>query len=411
MKRLIRPEYQEFAHNMAISPASLPTSGNDIRIITVGKDFGELLYKDFRDAGNQIEMELFLFGDDSDGREARDILFSKVKEGVEVKYTHDAFGNFFDSIFDGRPVFKGFYDQMAAGGINVRYFSTLLAFHRSFSTPAQRQHRKIIVMDEKVAYTGGMNITEGSISGWNDCMLRVTGPAVQSLRDIWTLNWNYVGGLFGKKVRVGLEPSAESPVPEGKILQVVPDGPDISAHMAEDAMVWVLENARDYVWFQTPYFIPSGTLLKALKKAAERGLDVRVIIPLVGDLPTFEPVIRSYFKTCLDSGVKVYQRNPPFVHSKTFVCDDYLYCVGSTNLDKLSLKRNYEVNVYIYDEASALEGKETFQEALADSELVTPELFETWDGKEKFNQKFLRATRTRTIRRTLRSSATKVSVK
>lgn len=384
---LIRSEYQPFAHNMAISPASIPTSGNDIRVITVGKDFGELLYKDFREAKRLIEMELFLFGNDSDGNEARDILFSKVNEGVEVRYTHDSFGNFFDSIFDGRPVFTGFYTQMSKGGINVRNFSTLLALHRSFSYPGQRQHRKIIMMDERIAYTGGMNITEGSISGWNDCMLRVTGPAVSSLRDIWTLNWNYSGG---KDIRMKLEPSGDAPSEDGKILQVVPDGPDIHAHMAEDAMLWVLDNAKEYVWFQTPYFIPNRTLLKALKRAAERGLDVRVIIPLEGDLPAFEPVMRSYFKTCVESGVKVYQRNPPFVHSKTFVCDDYLVCVGSTNLDKLSLKRNYEVNVYIYDEETAAQSKETFLEALDDSELVTPALFDTWDGKEKFNQKFLR---------------------
>lgn len=388
---LIRPDYRDFARNLSISTACLPTSGNEFRIITAGSDFGDALYRDFRDATRLIEMELFLFGDDSDGREARQLLFDKVKEGVEVRYTHDSFGNFFDSIFDGRPVFKGFYTQMVKGGINLRDFSTLLALHRTFSTPGQRQHRKIIIMDEQIAYTGGMNITEGSISGWNDCMMRITGPAVKCLRDIWSLNWNDAPGLFRKKVRVGLERSGESPSPEGKVLQVVPDGPDIKAHTAEDAMIWLLENAKDYVWFQTPYFIPTGRLLKALKAAAERGLDVRVIIPLEGDLPAVEPSMRSYYKTCLESGVKLFLRNPPFVHSKNFLCDDYLVCVGSTNLDKLSLKRNYEVNVFIYDDQTAAECKAVFQHALSDSQPVTPALFDTWSGKEKFNQVLLRA--------------------
>lgn len=388
---LIRPDYQQFARNLSISPACLPTSGNEFRVITAGKDFGESLYRDFRDASRLIEMELFLFGDDSDGREARDILFQKVKEGVVVRYTHDSFGNFFDSIFDGRPVFRGFFTQMSKGGMEVRDFSTLLALHSTFSTPGQRQHRKIIIMDEQVAYTGGMNITEGSISGWNDCMLRITGPAVKCLRDIWSLNWNNAPGLFRKKVHVGLAKSGEAPSAEGKVLQVVPDGPDIHAHTAEDAMVWVLDNAREYVWFQTPYFIPTRTLLKSLKAAAERGLDVRIIIPLEGDLPAVEPALRSYFKTCLDSGVKLYQRNPPFVHSKNFICDDYLVSIGSTNLDKLSLKRNYEVNVFIYDEQTASECKAVFQDAISDSQLVTPAIFDTWSGKEKFSQILLRA--------------------
>ena len=234
-----------------------------------------------------------------------------------------------------------------------------------------------------------MNITEGSISGWNDCMLRITGPAVSCLRSEWTRIWNPMApgnkGDVHMRVKADGEPSAE-----GKIMQVVPDGADVPAHMAEEAFIWTLDNAREYVWFQTPYFIPNRPLLKALKRAAERGVDVRVIIPLEGDLPVFEPVMRSYFKTCIESGVKLYLRNPPFVHSKTFVCDDYLVSIGSTNLDKLSLKRNFEVNVYIYDEPTALDLKAVCEDYCADSVVVTPELFETWTGSEKFNQKIQR---------------------
>ena len=386
---LIRPEYQPLASRLSISDASIPTDGNEFKVIFRGPEFGELLYKDFREAKRLIELELFLFGNDKDGYEARDILFSKVQEGVEVRYVHDSFGNFFDSIFDGRPVFTGFYNEMSKGGMNVRDFSPLYNIDRSYAEPGRRQHRKIIIIDEKVAYTGGMNITEGSISGWNDCMMRITGPAVSCLRSEWSRIWNYVAP--GKKgdVQVNLQPS-DVPLSSGKVLQVVPDGADIPAHMAEEAIVWTLENARDYVWFQTPYFIPNNAIVRALKKAAERGVDVRVIIPLEGDLPAFEPVMRSYFKTCLDSGVKLFLRNPPFVHSKTFVCDDYLVCVGSTNLDKLSLKRNYEMNVYIYDEPTAQDFKSEYLKYFDDSYLVTPQIYDTWDGKEKFKQHLLR---------------------
>ena len=385
----IRPDYQPLANLLSISDASVPTCGNSFEVITRGPDFGELLFKDFRDAKRLIEIEVFLFGDDKDGNIARDILFSKVQEGVEVRYLHDSFGNFFDSIFDGRPVLKGFFDEMSANGMNVRDYTPLYNIDRSYAKPGQRQHRKIIVVDEEVAYTGGMNITEGSISGWNDCMLRVTGPAVSCLRSEWSRLWNPIAVGQKGDVHIDLHPSPSSSE-DGKILQIVPDGADIPAHMAEEAMIWALQNAREYVWFQTPYFVPNRPLLKALKKAAERGLDVRVIIPLEGDLPAFEPLMRSYFKTCIDSGVKLYLRNPPFVHSKTFVCDDYLVSIGSTNLDKLSLKRNYELNVYIYDEPTALDLKGVCEEYCADSIVVTPEMFDTWDGKEKFSQMLLR---------------------
>ena len=385
----IRPDYQPLANLLSISDRNVPTSDNAFKVINVGPEFGELLFKDFRDAKRLIEMELFLFGNDKDGYAARDLLLSKVQEGVEVRYVHDDFGNFFDSIFDGRKVMTGFYDQMSRGGMDVRHYSPLYNLDRTFVCAGQRQHRKIIIVDEEIAYTGGMNITEGSISGWNDCMLRITGPAVSCLRSEWTRIWNPMAagnkGDVHMKVKAYGEPSAE-----GKIMQVVPDGADVPAHMAEEAFIWTLDNAREYVWFQTPYFIPNRPLLKALKRAAERGVDVRVIIPLEGDLPVFEPVMRSYFKTCIESGVKLYLRNPPFVHSKTFVCDDYLVSIGSTNLDKLSLKRNFEVNVYIYDEPTALDLKAVCEDYCADSVVVTPELFETWTGSEKFNQKIQR---------------------
>ena len=385
----IRPEFQPFARLLSISGASVPTSGNQFEVITRGPDFGDLLFTDFRNAKRLIEMELFLFGDDKDGLAARELLVSRVQDGVEVKYVHDSFGNFFDAIFDGRPVMDGFFTNMSKRGMQVRDYSPMYRIYWTLTDPGQRQHRKIIVIDEEIAYTGGMNITEGSISGWNDCMLRLTGPSVPCLRSEWARTWNRTKS--GKKgdVFMDIHP-VEAPSAEGKIVQIVPDGPDIPAHTAEESYIWALENAKDYIWFQTPYFIPNRQLLGALKKAAERGLDVRVVIPLEGDLPAFEPVIRSYFKTCVESGVKLYLRNPPFVHSKTFVCDDYLVCIGSTNLDKLSLKRNYEVNVYIYDEPTALDLKSVYQDYFSNSVIVNQELFDSWTGKEKFNQKLQR---------------------
>lgn len=387
---LVRPEYRALASKLAIAPAYAPTSGNEFIILNTGRDFGEMLYKDFNDAGRLIEFELFLFGFDKDGVIVRDTLFSKVRQGVEVRYTHDSFGNFFDSIFDGRPVFKGFYDDMLRGGINLRDFTPWWNLHRTYSNAGRRQHRKIIIMDEKVAYTGGMNFTEGSLSGWGDCMLRITGPAVTDLRAIWAQNWNSMAKKKSDRVDLDIRLSEDAPTESGKILQVVPDGPDMPAYMAEEAIVWALENAKEYVWFQTPYFIPTSTVLRAMKKAAERGLDVRVIVPLVGDLPAIEPTIRSYFKTCVKSGVKIYQRYPPFDHSKTFLCDDYLVSIGTTNLDKLSLKRIYEVNTYIYDEETALSYKHLFLERQANSEPVTEELFDTWTSGEKFKQGLMR---------------------
>ena len=383
---LIRTHYQGLARKLAVSPAAIPTAGNRFETIRSGKRYSELLYSDFRAAQELIELELFLFGRDPDGRQARDILFGKIKEGVEVRYVHDNFGNFFDSIFDGRPVFTGYYDSLALGGFKLRNISPLWKVDPTWANPTWRDHRKINIIDKKIAYTGGMNITEGSISGWGDTMLRITGPAVQSLRGIFLLNWNDLA--LSKRDRDGqvLEPAGPACSNDGAIIQALADGPDQKAFMVEEAMTWALDNAREYVWFETPYFLPNRSLLKAMKRAVERGVDVRLFLPKVSDMVAFDPAYRSSLKDCLDIGVRVFYRNPPFNHSKTFLCDDYILSVGSSNIDKLSLESLYEINVLVYDEPTALEQKAYLLDALEDSTEADYSTVGSWDARERFLQ-------------------------
>ncbi len=384
---LIQERFRPLARGLAVSPECVPTSGNDFRIIRSGREFGDLLYSDFRGATRSIEMELFLFCNDSDGYEARDILFGKVKDGVKVNYIHDNFGNFFDSVFDGRPVFSGFADEMVRGGINLVEFAPLYRLYPTFMYPGERNHRKITVIDRSVAYTGGMNISEGSISGWGDCHLRITGPAAGSLRGAFLRNWNKTAR---RRDRCSLVFRVEeAPEREGKILQVVPDGADMPSHMAEDALVWVLDHARDYVWIETPYFYPPRPVVDAIKRCAGRGVDVRVIVPIEQDLPSLAPAFRTYFKECAQAGVKMIYRKPPFNHSKTFLADDYLVCIGTTNLDKISMRRNYEVNTYIYDASTAAAQKEYLLQAQEGSILIGDEEFDSWDAGEYFKRTML----------------------
>ncbi len=358
---LIEERFRPLARGLSVAPECIPTSGNDMRIIRSGREFGDLLYSDFRDASRTIEMELFLFCNDTDGYEARDILFGKVKDGVQVDYIHDNFGNFFDSLFDGRPVFSGFANEMVRGGINLVEFAPLYKLYPTFMYPGERNHRKITVIDRTVAYTGGMNISEGSISGWGDCHLRITGPAVGSLRGTFLRNWNKSARRPDHR-RLVLRAEG-APERQGTIMQIVPDGADMPGHMAEDALIWALDNARDYVWLETPYFYPPRPVVDAIKRCAGRGVDVRVIVPIEQDLPSLAPAFRTYFKECIQAGVKMIYRKPPFNHSKTFLVDDYLVCIGTTNLDKISMRRNYEVNTYIYDASVAAAQKEYLLQA------------------------------------------------
>ena len=360
-----------------------------MEMLRSGRSYTELLLDDIDSARSLIELEVFLFGEDSDGIRVCDVLAGKVSQGVEVRYIHDNFGNFFDSVFDGRPVFTGFYHGMQKKGIKLREHSSLLLPDYTYTEPTARNHRKINLIDKKVAYLGGMNISEGSMSGWGDTQVRITGPAVQNVREIFLDDWNRLGPKdtdHGSPTPDALAAPGED---GGKILQLVPDGPDQPAYMMEEAITWLLEHAKKYVWFETPYFSPSPQVLKALKKAAARGIDIRVLVPEVSDMSSFDPAFRAPVKECVESGVKVIYRKPPFNHSKTFVCDDYITCVGSTNLDKLSLQSLYELNVLIYDAPTAIEHKAYLAAEQDGATIADQALFDSWDKSELFKQSLL----------------------
>ena len=379
---LVREEFQPLARMLSMTPAFVPTSGNSLEVITDGLRYKELFTDDVLKLSETVEIECLLFGDDAVGHEVKEMLVDKVLEGAHVRYMHEPFGNFFDSFFDNRPVLTGFYLQMERDGIDKRNFITP---YKTFCHTRNLNHRKISVIDGGVAYTGGMNITQGSMGSWGDTHIRVTGPAASDLRAIFFQNWNAFRGNGGEAVPLAVCAAPEQASQDGIILQTVADGPDVPAHTCMEAVIWALDHASSYIYFQTPYFCPPQRVVKAMKRAAERGVDVRIIIPGACDISLCDPVNRSYYKTLTKSGVKVYQREQ-FNHSKVFVCDDYLGCIGSSNLDWLSMRYLYEINTFLYDSGTASRMKANFLERAEESELVTDETIKGWSAGEKMLQ-------------------------
>lgn len=379
---LVREEFQPLARMLSMTPAFVPTSGNSLEVITDGLRYKELFTDDVLKLSETVEIECLLFGDDAVGHEVKEMLVDKVLEGAHVRYMHEPFGNFFDSFFDNRPVLTGFYLQMERDGIDKRNFITP---YKTFCHTRNLNHRKISVIDGGVAYTGGMNITQGSMGSWGDTHIRVTGPAASDLRAIFFQNWNAFRGNGGEAVPLAVCAAPEQASQDGIILQTVADGPDVPAHTCMEAVIWALDHASSYIYFQTPYFCPPQRVVNAMKRAAERGVDVRIIIPGACDISLCDPVNRSYYKTLTKSGVKVYQREK-FNHSKVFVCDDYLGCIGSSNLDWLSMRYLYEINTFLYDSGTASRMKANFLERAEESELVTDETIKGWSAGEKMLQ-------------------------
>lgn len=351
-------------------------AGNDFEIITSGQRKFELLTEDIRNARDSIHMEYFRFGRDSGSRAVRDLLMQKAREGVKVRFIDENIVNF--------SLSSRYLKEMMRAGVDVKKFTDPRKHLVVLATKLNyRNHRKIVVIDGKTGYIGGMNINNNYFLSWRDTHMRLTGKAVASLQHIFLDSWVTAGGSIDKALETFLMPPA-STAAEGnaapfrdKIVQIVPDEPEGAQAVIRMGYEWVLGNAKRYIWMQTPYFVPPEPVLSALKAAAIAGTDVRLMLPRTNDTPFVASAARSFYKECLEAGVRIFERGGNFMHCKTFVCDDYLSSVGSANLDYRSLEINYEVNAYIYDRETALHCKEIF---LRDMELCSEVTVETIAG-------------------------------
>ena len=377
------------------------SEGNSLEIITSGQRKLELLEQDIRAARHSIHIEYFHFGKDKGSRQIRDLLEQRAREGIEVRFLNENIANL--------PIPSTYYNRMRKSGIEVERFTPpsvgLLYLPMQLN---YRNHRKIVVIDGRIGYTGGMNINNHYFFEWRDTHLRIEGPAVASLQNIFLDSWLTAGGdlkaplpayyplpLTGGANEAGFAPEAPatdrtgvpcSRVLHGKLMQIVPDEADSPWATIQLSYEWVLQNARDYIYIQSPYFTPPESFLNALKSAALRGVDVRLMLPRKVDTPLMGAANKAYYGECLEAGVRIFERGGEFIHSKTFVCDDYLSQIGTANIDIRSFQINHEVNAYIYDRETALACKEIFAKDLEISDEIRPG---TWRESRRWYQSLL----------------------
>ena len=308
----------------------------------------------------------------------------KASQGVKVRFLYEAIGNF--------PIPGRYYYEMRKAGVEVvRFHQPLLHILNSIATINSRNHRKIVVIDGRIGYTGGMNINNHYFFKWRDTHLRLTGDAVAMLQSIFMDSWLTSGGSIDRLYpeyfpqihapSVGLFPTGGR-IFKNKAVQVVADEPDAVWPIIKMSYEWVFANAKEYIYLQTPYFVPPHSVLEAMKMAALSGVDVRLMVPAKVDTFLMGPANRSFFGECLDAGIRIYEREGEFNHSKTFVADDYLSQIGSANMDNRSFDINYEVNSYIFDEEVALYNKGIFLKELENCREVTLEI---WGKRRWYN--------------------------
>jgi cardiolipin synthase len=313
---------------------------NNVEIFTNGVDKFAALLTDLQKATKYILLQYYIFEDDNIGYQIRDILIDKAKLGIKVRVIYDHIGSI--------SVKKRFFREMTAAGIQVYPFFRV-AFPPFGSRINWRNHRKIVVIDGTIGYIGGMNIADRYISGgkfdtWRDTHIRLTGPAVIALQYSFAVDWSFMGQPL-------LDESA-SPLPAATLtpasIQMATSGPidqwSNIAHLYSKA----INNAKHIVYIQTPYFLPTENLLKALQGAALSNVDVRIMMPRYSDSIMLRYASNSYILECLNAGIKVYLYNPGMLHSKTLIIDNEFTCVGSANFDFRSFEHNFEGNIVIY---------------------------------------------------------------
>jgi cardiolipin synthase A/B len=329
------------------------TNGNRVHILTDASMKYPRLFSALEAATVSIDMEYFIFRHDEIGLHVLDILKRKAKQGVRIRFLVDGYGSF--------GLGARTFSELRAAGIHAHYFAplaTLLYFFKA----NYRDHRKIVVIDNRICFTGGINIGkeylgQSSYGYWRDTSLELRGPCVDQFSDLFEEAWR----RSTKEARA-LEPRPSTPTEQnGESVSVVPSGPDAEWFAVQRVYVDMIDHAEHDLLVQTPYYIPDASIQEALVNAALRGVRVRFIFPRKADSAFFHWVAMTYIGDLLRAGVRVFEYPIGILHQKVMIADGTLACIGTCNIDIRSFRLDFEVNVI-------LSGRDSIRHLIEDAE-------------------------------------------
>lgn len=369
--------YRDIVYMLLNQAESLYTDDNHVKLFTAAKEMYDDLFSAIKSARETIHIEYFIIRNDAVGKKLVSLLAEKARQGVAVRLLYDEFGSLTTSMRLFRPI-------SAAGGKVCRYFTTQLS---NLLRVNHRNHRKIVVIDGKTAYTGGMNLGleymgMKKISPWRDTHLKLTGSCVSMLQIRFLLDW-----LFSSGESFSLETSRRiffpKPLKTGNMgVQIVSSGPDTDGESIKYGYLKMINSAHRRIYIQTPYFVPDDSMQQCLMLAAQSGIDVRIMIPGIPDKGYVYAITLSYMEELLKCGAKVYL-HPGFIHSKTIVVDSYVSSIGTTNFDVRSFNLNFEVNAFVYNRDFALQNIDVF---LKDASECTELTYESFQKRNLFRK-------------------------
>jgi cardiolipin synthase A/B len=335
-----RAQLARVAEQLGESP---PLRADTVTLYTEGDDAYAAIALAVAEATDHVHVEYYIWENDTTGQRFANQLLQRAQAGVEVRIIVDGLG--------ARSLRRKFFAPLIAAGAQVAWFNPVSLFALRRRRADLRTHRKIVICDGKVGFTGGMNIANchsaaaDGAKGWRDTHVRMTGSVVRALQRVFNEDW-----LYTSKNALPRNPTyfPSETSTSGDVVQIISSGPDTDSFAIAKFIFAAINQAVDRVWITTPYFVPNQAMLAALASTALRGVDVRVLVPLRGDSKLVDLAARSYFPELLATGVKIYLFTPRFVHAKTMIIDDDVAMVGTANFDFRSFQLNFEVVAAIY---------------------------------------------------------------
>ena len=361
----------------------IPVTGNNrVKLLPTGRAKFADLFDAIRQARHHVHLEYFNFRNDSIANALFDLLAQKVKEGVEVRALFDAFGNWSNN----KPLREKHIQAIRARGIELVKFDPITFPY--FNHALHRDHRKIVVIDGKTGYTGGMNVADYYLTGlpkigqWHDMHVRIDGDAVRYLQGIFLTTWNRETGqhVGGPEYFADID----IPLQEAEEVAIVDRVPRETPRSISHAYTAAIDSARHTVRIINPYFVPTQSIRTALKQALKRGVKVEIMIPSVSDVPFTPEAALYYVHKLMKRGARIYLFNGGFHHAKVMTVDDSYCTVGTANLNSRSLRYDYETNAFIFAPRTTAALNRLFDHNRENSTLLTPEVWKQRSGWKKF---------------------------
>jgi cardiolipin synthase len=358
-------------------------SDNRIEVYSDGETTFNTIFESIRKAKDHIHIEFFIFDDDRISNQLREILIKKAKEGVRVRMIYDYWGSF--------KLSRNYLKSLREAGVYIQPF---LPFRWKISRSNRinyRNHRKVVIVDGKIGFTGGLNVADRYIYGnklgnWRDTFIKIEGSAVHGLQLLFQTDWYFVD----RKLFEGDEYFPHPQKFNQNLVQIVGSGADSDWPAIMQGIASAFMTASTYIYIQSPYFMPTDEITSSIQMAALSGVDVRLMVPSRSDSRFSDAGTSSYLGKMLEAGVRVFSYRNGFLHSKAIVMDDFISIVGSTNMDERSFGQNFEANAFIYDTITAVTLRNLF---IKDTENCVEITLDDWNNRtrrQKLKESFAR---------------------